>query len=456
MISTPGNLRSLPAAARPHTTPWFRLALAVVVCAAAYYFIDHGFTVSQYLETLEEQTLELDELVAQGNSGRRAGFALLGLLGLAGCLMPGRRDFRAVSFCSAMLAAYFVWCYTSVLWTDDLALTTRRFGVLTFLILAMLGLCRQLTARDICWLVLGVSSLHLLIGILAELKLGTLRPWMDEYRFAGTIHPNNQGVQLAGMALAAICLAADVRRGRGWLWALALVAGVFLILTKSRTSCAGLILALIVIWLPKSSRFCKACVYVFLPFLASTALLVAFLLNLNAAEKISSIALMGRGEEAGTLTGRIPLWIELSSYVEDQPLCGYGYGSFWNVARMRRISESQGWQIAHSHSAFLETILNLGVIGACFLFAATCAAWLIAMYRYLKTDDPGYRFVCGFTAFAGLYSTTDAVFAQPGYPTLIWLAGLSIVACSRSASRRPASAPSGPTLLSSHWQPRGV
>lgn len=437
MLSQP-----MPPRAEPPPIRWGRSVIAVLVVAAAYYFIDHSFTVSQYLETLEEEAVELDELVASGSGGRRAGFALLGFFGTIAWFIRGRADYRPLTVAGGLLLAYFAWCFASVLWADDREITVRRLAVLVFLVLATMGLSRQFTARELCWFVVGVASLHMLWGVYAEVRLGTFRPWAADYRFAGTLHPNSQGVQLAALILAVVCLTADMRRGRGGVWILAAAAAVLLVLTKSRTSCGATLLGLAAIWLPSASRFWKAVILVFLPTVAVAGCLIVMLFQLDASESFSEIVLLGRGEEAGTLTGRIPLWIELSHYARERPWQGYGYGSFWNVTRIRQISESQGWQIAHSHSAYLETVLNVGLIGAALLFIATVVALGVSMRRYRATGDSGYRFVTGFTMFAALYSVTDAGFALPSLATLIWMCGLAVVAFApapRAGSLRVAS-----------------
>jgi O-antigen ligase len=160
-------------------------------------------------------------------------------------------------------------------------------------------------------------------------------------------------------------------------------------------------------------------------------LLTILLLDLDVAQRVSGLVLLGRQEEAGTLTGRLPLWEELSGYAAQRPLVGYGYGGFWNVERTRSISENQGWQIAHSHSAYFETQLNLGAVGLLLACAAGVIASVKAAWRFWTTGDPGWGFFCGLFAFAGFYSLTDAGFALPGFMTLVFYAALAHTLCWR-------------------------
>jgi exopolysaccharide production protein ExoQ len=409
------------------------LVPAIIVCALTFYLTDHEFRTSESLQTETEETTELDEMVATGAGERRVAFAGLGIFGLALWLIPGRGSYRLLTLPGLLLLAGFGWCFASLVWAEDPGLTVRRLGVLALIFVAVMGLARQLAPRDLCWLVIGVGALFLVWGLFAELKLGTFRPHDSEYRFSGTVHPNTQGLQFAALILAAVCLMAGSRRLRWSLVPLILVAVLLLCLTKSRSSVTALSAGLLVIWLPRASRFWKSIVFVFIPFAVGASLLVAVLAGAPVAERLTGVALMGRTEEAGTLTGRLPLWDELAGYISERPLAGYGYGGFWNVERTRRISESQGWQIAHSHCTYIEWVLNIGLGGAAIMLLAVLATFVVAFRRFLGNGDPGYRFLFGMIVFAGVNSLTDAGFAQHGCMTLLLMSGLAVVAFSQAA-----------------------
>lgn len=57
-----------------------------------------------------------------------------------------------------------------------------------------------------------------------------------------------------------------------------------------------------------------------------------------------------------SLTGRTAIWNTLMPYAHKNLWLGYGYGSFWNSSRREQIAVS-------AHNGYLETILNLGIIG---------------------------------------------------------------------------------------------
>ncbi len=67
--------------------------------------------------------------------------------------------------------------------------------------------------------------------------------------------------------------------------------------------------------------------------------------------------LLNRSE---TLTDRTQIWNSLVPYAKKHILLGYGYGGFWTTELRNQIS-------SHAHNGYLDTILELGLIGL-FLF----------------------------------------------------------------------------------------
>ena len=270
-----------------------RRVIAVAVFALVFYAVEHVFTSSVDLSFLTTEGVDLDDVVAAGNLHRKAAFAILGLLGVIAWRLPGNSKSIRSSTGAMALVLYFVWCVASLLWADDPAITVRRFGVLGFFFLAMIGVSKQCTARDLAWIVLGVGTLHLLWGISAEMRLGSFHPFDPEYRFAGTVHPNTQGIQCAGICLAAFALVSSMRRWRWGMWMLFAVSLVFLVLTKSRTSCAATALGLVAVWLPRAPNWVKAGTLIVVPFVAGSVLLVIFLFDFNIGDRLNDVVLMG-------------------------------------------------------------------------------------------------------------------------------------------------------------------
>ncbi len=149
------------------------------------------------------------------------------------------------------------WAVLSLAWAEDTALTFRRLVVFAILCLAAAAIARRYSLREIVLLTFFCSILFLLIGVSAEILLGTFRPFAPGYRFAGTLHPNHQGINCALLLLSGVAAADTEKRGRMLFRACALLGLVFLILTASRTTFAAAMLALALYLAAVSSRWAK-------------------------------------------------------------------------------------------------------------------------------------------------------------------------------------------------------
>jgi hypothetical protein len=165
----------------------------------AFFLSEHDWTKSR-LENFALSDQDMAASVEGGAANRQVAFLAVGGLGL---VLLGNTTFlalgqgRTLSFrnSAAVLAlGYAAWCVASVAWSVETALTAKRLAVLILCLVGVLGVCRHLGGRDLCTLALLLTSGFALIGIAAELSLGTFRPWAGDYRFGGTVHPNAQGV----------------------------------------------------------------------------------------------------------------------------------------------------------------------------------------------------------------------------------------------------------------------
>jgi O-antigen ligase len=57
-----------------------------------------------------------------------------------------------------------------------------------------------------------------------------------------------------------------------------------------------------------------------------------------------------------SFTGRSVVWAELTPYALEKPIIGYGWGGFWTEAKQEALHFP-------AHNGYLETMLNLGIIG---------------------------------------------------------------------------------------------
>lgn len=109
-----------------------------------------------------------------------------------------------------------------------------------------------------------------------------------------------------------------------------------------------------------------------------------------------------------TLTGRTDLWkILLDSKIN--PFIGAGFESFWLGERREKLWDIYWWHPNEAHNGYLETYLNLGLIGLALMF-------LLFLFAFSKGCEMLFenfefaRFRLGFLAAFVFYNWTEAAF----------------------------------------------
>jgi O-antigen ligase len=110
--------------------------------------------------------------------------------------------------------------------------------------------------------------------------------------------------------------------------------------------------------------------------LTGLVVLMIFLMTLGASTPFvggSNVAAftpaLGRDE---TLTGRTGVWADVLPAISQEPLLGYGVGSFWTDARREH------YDIPTAHNGYLDILLELGEVGFVFYLL-----WLLSCTRLL-------------------------------------------------------------------------
>ena len=424
--------------------------VAAAVIAGAFAGANHLFDTSVREDySLDESELSRSE--AGGDTARRAGFLTLAGFGAAGLLFGAAGRVRApllargggAGLTGCALAGLFGWWSASTLWSDNPALSARRIAVLGLFLLGAAGAAKALTGRRLAVAAVGAVSLHLAAGVAAELALGTFRPWSPGYRFAGTIHPNIQALQLAAGVCGCAALAGAGRatgRGGGWLLWGAVLLG-FLILTKSRTATAGAVLAVGGAGLAASHAATKLLAGAAAAAGAAGLLIAVLLAGSDPGGDVRDAALMGRTEQQNTLSGRLPIWEALVPHIAERPWVGHGYGAFWTAARVDAVSTDVGWALSASHSAWFESAAEAGVVGvgllaAVFLLGALRSARLVGSPRH--AGDPLPFFALALTLLVAANAFTEALVNDVRLvPLLLW-AALAKVTVLPDRDRHPA------------------
>jgi O-antigen ligase len=399
------------------------LWLVVAVLAAAFFLTEHQWNKSQ----LHAYAFEVDVLEHSAGGGylpRQIGFLSLAGLGLLLLLRPGGTRPSLADPLAWPLVALAVWSVASIAWSADPGVTIRRVIVLLCCLTAALGLARQFEPRRLGLIALGATGALVLLGVVAELSLGTFRPWAADYRFAGTLHPNSQGCYCAIAMTAAVALALESPRRRRFV-VLAFVFGALLLLTKSRTCLAAAMLAAVLVWFVSRWNLGRLAAVAVMGTVAGAYLLGTTLAGGDLVEKVASAVLLGRQEQAATLNGRLPLWNELLYYSSERPWLGYGYASFWTSARIADISEKLQWAIPGAHSSYFDILLGTGRLGLGLAILAVVGGLARALLLFRRTGLPSAGFLAALLAFGMLNGLAESTFARPMLVTL--LAGCALV-----------------------------
>lgn len=381
------------------------IVLAALVAVTFFIEQDLKFSMTtDFVADIEDQ----ESWAAGGNALRRIVFLGGAAIGTLCFLLVRGKTFRW-NLPIVFMAIYLVWAGVSAAWSIDTGTTVRRFTLVVCSTIGCFGFCKLIDVKDAVFAAVLVSLGYLGIGIAAELALGTFHPHHGEYRFAGSMHPNIQGANLAMGCIAAYTMTRIKPKFKVVFYGIFSFLFLFLILTKCRSATAGVPVALVVIWLASQSVRNIVLGLAASFWLVSFTSLICIISNFNPIAANSEVLLLGRGEETGTsLTGRLPLWLDLAGYILDRPFQGYGFKAFWNSRNITDVAVGQEWVISEAHSSYIDTTLQLGIVGAILLALTAFSMFFYSAITYRKTLQPGYLFLVGGVFFCIVRGFTES------------------------------------------------
>ena len=418
---------SVGAAADLSATRWPRVIAIAIGFFVAFYAFEHSPEQfaggSRAVETREDRIRDdyIDDIEA-GNARRKLIFFSYALVGFAGLAWCRQRPWNVRWTGAALLGALLLWAIASVLSSDEPSLTIRRLAASGLVLVGSLGFARIMRPNELISVCLISFTLFVGYSLLLDLAAGG-RPWLSDYRFAGTLHPNIQAAYCGILCLAAF--SQPVGFGRRWITRSLLAFGlVMLVQTQSRTAALAVLIGLMMVFLVSLRPAVRwAAGAALLSLVAMVVLLVASL-GEGGRTQLRDLVLLGRTEQAGSLTGRVPLWEELSRYVADRPMTGYGYETFWTPDRIDAVMETQEWALQSAHNGYVDFTLQLGVIGLAIGLPLVLYGFNSFQSAYARTQAAGYAFAYGLFAFAMTNSLLESHFVKLKYPTVIALIAL--------------------------------
>jgi O-antigen ligase len=417
-----------------HAMPSIFFWLPVVMIAIAVFDNHARF---EYAETAIGMKRDYRNEVEYSTSSSRSkqltflGFAAMGTFFLS----RNSSRTRDLSHWSVTIPAVLLLVYmlSSSFWSDEPMTTIRRTILASCIVIGAWGLGKAWSLREFCLAVLVLSGTFLVVGVFAEIYFGTfLGIGGEDYRFSGVLHPARECFSCSMMALA--CFSLYRLEKRTIFLVLASVAIAFALLTKARTGTGALIVATTWFWWRHLSvKQIVAAVW--------TGLIVASLLfiylGVSGGEfSIDAIARMGRKDELAdpaTFTGRLPIWQIALELFSHRPFLGYGYGAFWDAQRIEFFERQTGWNFTHAHSAYVESLVNLGATGV-LLGLTVIAATFRRCMKLTSADDVARSFVGSLLIFGLVSGVAESAFVDDGYELIIALIGISYIAFRRLGS----------------------
>ena len=393
---------------RPSKTdslPWLLFLFLTVV----FFFSYHDLSMAK--RPVGDYNPSPDEIVAdvsQGQIVRR--IALLSLVAVAIIILVRHRTNRRLKIDSPLGCAalsFFACAILSPLWADDLSQNITRLAVFAILCVAAIAVARRLSLPEIVLWTFFSTVAYLLVGIFAELLFGTFQPSAPGYRFAGSLHPNGQGIDCALLLISAIAAADLLKPWRRVFWICGFIGFVFLILSGSRTALAADLVAIVTYLAAVRSRRSKL---VMVSWASMLVCLLLFLVVAGLIPGLKNAVLLGRDDPGSidTFTGRTDIWEDVGPYIRESPVLGYGFDGFWTPARINKISDELEWGVGSSHSTYIDYLLTLGTVGLAAYVLALVFGIARSFQWFRLSQGSAYAF-CGavlvFCAIDGLFES---------------------------------------------------
>lgn len=338
---------------------------------------------------------------------------------LAGAAVLGQRrvNWPAVLTENSWLLLFFLFAATSVLWADDPFLSLKRWikGVGN-LIMALIILTEPRPYQALGFVLRRLAYVLLPLSVLFIRYYPELGRAYDQ-----TGAPMFTGVTFQKNALGQLCLLSGVYFVWELLFRRLKAAG-----SEGRVPVpVSLIILPMLLWLlymsqsatSRAALFGAACFLLAarLPFfLQRPRRILPVGLSVVAAIGLLEYALgikewiiqqLGRNPD---LTERTPMW-EMLLQMAPNAWVGAGYESFWSGERLRVIWARMGNNFIQAHNGYIDTYLNLGIIGV-FLILIAILAGLLKAQKQLEHEYAYAVLKIALILIAVAYNYTEAAF----------------------------------------------
>lgn len=323
------------------------------------------------------------------------------------------------------LIAFIAYCFIAIIWSDYPFISFKRWiKILGHPIVALIVLTEPNPEEALTRLMKRCAYVVVPVSILFIKYYPELGRSFDEW----TGEPMNNGIATDKNMLGADCLIVgyfffwyllQIRQNERSIWrrnelrlTVGFLVGIWWLLSvaHSATSLISLVLgALVVVFVGIRSinkNFIGTYMLIALVLLALAELTFGISGHLSEA--------LGR---TTTLSGRTVLWTRLLK-LHTNPIFGTGFDSFWLGDRLKQMEGIFFFIPNEAHNGYLETYLNLGLIGLFLLIGLFVATFWKIRLELFRNFEWG-RYGLGFLAAIVLYNWTEAAF---GTYNPIWFA----------------------------------
>lgn len=331
-------------------------------------------------------------------------------------LVQRQVDFSMLIQRNILLVVFLVYCFAAIGWADSPFIAFKRWiKILGHPIMVMVLLTEPDPDEALKRFMKRVSYILAPVSVLFIKYYPAwgrgFSPWTGEaYNTGITLNKNALGVDCAIMGFFFVWYLLQVRQQpkskarRNELIFCAVfiyMVGWLLFMAHSSTSLVAVVVGLGMV-------FALGMPFVSKRYIGS--LVIVALVGWVVAEEffdVSTQIIIMLGKDP-TLTDRTILWNDLLA-MDIDPILGTGFESFWLGERVTYLWSKHTWRPNQAHNGYLETYLNLGIVGVTLLVVLLVATFRKCRLELLRQFEWG-RYRMGFLIAVILYNWTEASF----------------------------------------------
>lgn len=288
-----------------------------------------------------------------------------------------------------LIILLFVYAMVSCYWAELPMMALRRFiktAIIVFCIVNVLSETRNKylfdrIALNFCSIVTFLSLICIVVlpeyGWMAYHDKVLPHGIMDQKNGLGTF------CALTILLVMSMYKNEETNHNKNYLWILAIVNVVLLILTESRTPQGALILSLgfLKLYQLSGSRFNTKILLSLVSFIVVVFCVFHIFFSIRDYYRFFSALLETIGKDT-TFTGRYPLWQALF-YIgfQNHPVLGSGFGSFFTGQQSAWLLDYMNFDAGTAHNGYLQVFLELGAFGLLLLTALLVVMILMVIRR---------------------------------------------------------------------------